>query len=196
MRKFMPALLLFLIASASVPALADAAEESRLVQQGYAQIVGGKAPEAVKTLSQAVRLNPSNMDARRYLGAAMLQAGLPERAAEQLKVLTQSPKTILTDSNLLGQAYLQMQRYDLAIAAFNKVLKGDLVNDTAHNGLIDCYMASGKEDMARSICSHGVQVARTASARAKFQEKLNNLAAPASPPSNGNGGAPVERPNS
>src|ERR1700676_2776688 len=114
MRKSMPALLLFLIATASAPALADAGEESRRVQQGYVQIMGGKAPDAVKTLSQVVRLNPSNMDARRYLGAAMLQAGLPERAAEQLKLLVQSPKSILTDSNLLGQAYLQMQRYDLA----------------------------------------------------------------------------------
>lgn len=196
MRKLMPILFLCLVADCSAPALANAEQDSRLVQQGYTQLMGGKAADAVKTLTQAIRVNPANMDARRYLGAALLQTGMPERAVDQLKALMQSPKALPTDANLLGQAYLQMQRYDLAIAAFNQVLKVDLVNDTAHSGLIDCYVASGKEAMARSICAHGLQVARTAASRQKFQNKLNSLAEPTPTPTTPNSSGTEEAPNS
>src|SRR4051812_6886790 len=98
---------------------------SVLVQQGYAQMRAGNPGNAMQTLTQAVRLNPTNVEARRYLGVAMIQCGLNANAVEQLDYVVRSANPLAIDYGYLGQAQSLCGKLDMALGSYQQAVKLD-----------------------------------------------------------------------
>ncbi len=78
---------------------------------------------AEATLRQVLRSDSQNPDAREDLGLLYLKKGLPAKAAEELRRLTEVDHTRASAYLYLGEALSRIDEVDQAMAAFKKLLE-------------------------------------------------------------------------
>jgi len=107
-----------------------------------------KLEPARAALEQVVQLLPNDPYAWYNLGLVYKDLGEPERAIDAFKHVTQlSPEA---DAHyFLGYLYTQLQRYDEAIAEFQKALAGFPYHASAEFGIARAYQRKGDSDAAR-----------------------------------------------
>jgi tetratricopeptide (TPR) repeat protein len=101
-------------------------------------------PEAVHHLSLANRLKPNTLNVLNGLAACYGKLGRHNKAIEYatdaLAIAPQSASTL----QILGQAYLDGQRYDHALNSYRALLKVDPENKFAYYGMGICFYKTGK----------------------------------------------------
>jgi len=105
--------------------VATAFPQSALAQHavGKSRVLRGSADLAIDPLSKAVSLDPKNPRYRQGLGLALVQAKQWARAEEELvRAVEQAPDPHL--SWRLGEARLELQRYDTAAESLKKAVDG------------------------------------------------------------------------
>lgn len=92
-------------------------------ETGVKYLGEGKTPQAIKELTEAEKLSPTNADVQHALGLAFQQKGDYDKAQEQYeKTLKMDPK--LTEArNNLGTIFLVKGKFDEAIAQFEQCVK-------------------------------------------------------------------------
>lgn len=124
---------------------------SPFVQKGLDQISRGSYDQAVITFSKAVKCDPSDMQARRYLCSALLKNGQATAAAQQLEVITKFAPGNNSDMCLLAEAYLHCGEFEKSAECFKKVLRIEPGDTTAKYGLTRALLAVGDVAGAKNL---------------------------------------------
>jgi tetratricopeptide (TPR) repeat protein len=144
-------LLVFLAASLP-PAAASGDIDNFLIAKGYAALADGKSEQAVKIFSQALNINPSNLQARRYLASALVRENKPNEALRQLSYVINSQPGNIADTLILAQAYYAAGNYRQAAQYLKVVLNENPTWDEVRIDLVKAYMNAGMLDEAKQIC--------------------------------------------
>jgi Flp pilus assembly protein TadD len=128
-----------------------------LVQRGVDQIARGNYDQAVITFSKAVKSDPSDLQARRYLCTAMLKNGQAAAAAQQLEMITKFAPGNNSDMNLLAESYLHCGEWEKSAECFKKALRTDPTDATAKYGLCRTMLAVGDVSGARDLALHTIR---------------------------------------
>lgn len=83
----------------------------------------GEYAAAEATLRQVLRSDSQNPDAREDLGLLYLKKGLPAKAAEELRRLTEVDQMRASAYLYLGEALSRIDEVDQAMAAFERLLE-------------------------------------------------------------------------
>jgi len=142
---------------------------------------------AAEAFSEALEMEPDNVNARVSLARALYLAGNRVAAEESLEqVLTQSPDQPLANL-LLGVMYEQKRSPDKAIASYRRALQGDPAHAGAHYHLANALARSGRyeaaaphyaqtlqqaPDMLRARTMEVIALIRSGAPRAMIQERL------------------------
>jgi tetratricopeptide (TPR) repeat protein len=162
-------------------------EESKragsLLQQGLEAFKGNKFEDAEKLFAQALEINPSIAEGIYYYGAAFMQQGKFDQAAEMFnraakisdvlkatipadpsgsntyEKVSQSAKRLLNQMPALRGEYAMRQKdYDAAIKAFSEAIKSDPKNPEYHANLAIALTNAGKIDEALASMDQAIQL--------------------------------------
>ena len=154
---------------------AAAADCQYFVRAGYQQICQGNHEQAVATLTSAVNADPSSVEARRYLAIALLKSGLANDAATQLEYVRRMSPGSAGDTTLLGNAYFYAGQYEKALQCYRQALAADSRSDEARAGLVQTYLAAGKNAAAEAACREALKVAHNAETRDKLESLMRGI---------------------
>ncbi|HIA51979.1 MAG TPA: hypothetical protein EYN91_07845 [Candidatus Melainabacteria bacterium] len=107
----------------AAPATAASPEIPTILKRGYEQLRKADYRGAILTFREAVKQNNNDPLARRCLAYALLCAGSPEDALDQLILLTRLSPPGAVDWCTFGEVYLIAGSYGQAEEAFNDALK-------------------------------------------------------------------------
>jgi type IV pilus assembly protein PilF len=117
---------------------------------GIAYIQAGKYNAALKELLQAEEMGKQNPKVHYLLGIAYFGKGLNEKAVVEMKEAVSLDPNYSEAYNFLGTIYLSMEKWDLAIEAFENAL-ANILYDTpalAYYNLGWAYYKKGNYDAA------------------------------------------------
>jgi tetratricopeptide (TPR) repeat protein len=139
---------------------------------GYQQIQKGSYEKAVKDFCEAVRSDRDSVTARRYLVYALVKAGAPELAVEQLSMITKMTSPSAYDNFLYGEAYYSAGQYKLSAEAYQKTLTVVPTFDAARGGLIKSLTLGGEFELASNECITGLKQANDKVAKKYYETML------------------------
>jgi Flp pilus assembly protein TadD len=164
-----------------------------LISAGYNQLSKGNNERATALLAKAVRLNPNDANARRYLAHALMANGDTDNAIAMLKAIVSINPDNTADSIALGEQLVKSGRVEDAIDTYSKTLTADKHNIKARCALARAYMSAGFKQKAKDVCEDGIKdsasPAETAALKATLTEVDSGSSTPAptdSPASNQN----------
>jgi Flp pilus assembly protein TadD len=160
-------------------ALAETGVGAKLIATGYNQLAQGDVEQAVHTFSQVVRVEPGNIQARRYLATALLRAGSTKEGLKQIQYVIQmepqeAPEQTM-DQVTLGEAYYQDGLFGQSIACLARIVNENQTLDTARLDLIKALIATKQFDNANLLCREGLQISQNQQARREFYNLMNRI---------------------
>jgi len=156
-----------------LPARASAIDG--LMSRAYQEMSSGHNEEAVRTMSVAVRTEPNNAMARRYLANALLRSGMAADALVQFRALIELKQATAKDKSAIGDANFYLSKYDDAIAWYQTALKEDPTLDSARVGLTHTYVAMKQHQKACQIIADAVRQPRTEESRREYYALFTNI---------------------
>ena len=136
---------------------AISAELAPLLEKGYNQMKDGKFSGAVKTLTDAVKVDGDSITARRYLAYALVRAGQPLNSIKQLNLIVKQIKPTYFEWCTFGEAYLAAGGISQAQNCYEQALKVAPTSSYAKSGLIRAKVKSGDYDKALEIAEKGMK---------------------------------------
>jgi tetratricopeptide (TPR) repeat protein len=147
-------------------------DAKELVKRGYSALSGGVPHEAVSILTLAVRKDPNDPLARKYLIHALLQSNNPDGAYEQMKALETLGQASDKERLTLGSALLS-KRPQAAVGLFGKSLAADNRNSEARFGLIRAYILSGDRSRAIHLADEGLKLTESESEKRLYRQLMD-----------------------
>ena len=148
---------------------------SPLLQKGCEQLSRGNYSLAISTLTQAVRSNPSDLNARRYLCAALLRNGMAKAASQQMEVLVKFAPGNASDLGLLADCYMQCGETQLALERYKQAYTADSSNWNVKHGLAKALVATGDKKAARIVIVDILRTNPDARMRSECMQMLEAL---------------------
>lgn len=136
---------------------AISAELAPLLEKGYNQMKEGKYSGAVKTLTEAVKLDGDSITARRYLAFALVRDGQPLNSIKQMNLIVKQIKPTYFEWCTFGEAYLAAGGISQAQNCYEQALKVAPTSSYARSGLIRANVKSGNYNEALGIAEEGMK---------------------------------------
>lgn len=136
---------------------AISAELAPLLEKGYNQMKEGKYSGAVKTLTEAVKLDGDSITARRYLAFALVRDGQPLNSIKQMNLIVKQIKPTYFEWCTFGEAYLAAGGISQAQNCYEQALKVAPTSSYARSGLIRANVKSGNYNEALVIAEEGMK---------------------------------------
>ena len=136
---------------------AISAELAPLLEKGYNQMKEGKYSGAVKTLTEAVKLDGDSITARRYLAFALVRDGQPLNSIKQMNLIVKQIKPTYFEWCTFGEAYLAAGGVSQAQNCYEQALKVAPTSSYARSGLIRANVKSGNYNEALGIAEEGMK---------------------------------------
>mgnify|MGYP003384668452 CR=1 FL=1 len=130
------------------------------VDSGYLALKAGDSHSAVAILSRAVKADPDNALARKYLAYAHLQDGNMDKAVSQFVAWNYLQAVPATEMWLFGKTMMAAGKYSQASQVFDDLVKAEPDNSTARVQLIKACALAGQGERARSLCLQAMACAR------------------------------------
>lgn len=130
--------------------------------------------EAVQRLTQVIKQQPADMEARRKIAESFIKIGLSVRAAEQMQIVLQFGQRSVDDYLLLADAQKYAGKYSDSIRTYQEVLNQSPANAKALCGIAACYMLSGDTNTATRTCHMGLKQVDAAGKR-ELNEVLKRI---------------------
>lgn len=144
-------------ATTSAPEPAPVKLTGDLVQKGYSALRAGQVGQAITLLAAAVKANPSNPTARRYLAYAFAQKGDNANAISQFSSLATLENLNVEDRLSYGKTLVAARNNETAIEVYNSILVAQPNNHAARMGLINAYLQSGFAGKAAQLAQQGIE---------------------------------------
>ncbi|MBZ0187617.1 MAG: tetratricopeptide repeat protein [Candidatus Obscuribacterales bacterium] len=135
-------------------------ELAPLLSKGYNLMDSGEYSSAVKTLSNAVKMDQDSITAKRYLAYALVRAGDPRDAITQLNQIVKRIKPTYFEWCTFGEAYMEVGGFDQAQSCFETALKQNPTSDFARSGLIRVNVKSKNYEAAQLMAKEGMKSAK------------------------------------
>jgi tetratricopeptide (TPR) repeat protein len=145
------------------------------VAKGCDLINRGDYNGAVSVLTLAVRQNPSDLEARRYLCRAFIGAGAARQAVQQLEAVIKVAPNNPADYTMIAEAYFQMGDTKKSIAYYKQAIQVDSSYAGARLGLARAFLASGDTGSAGSVCYESLKTRQDAQTRQQFIDLINTI---------------------
>jgi len=126
---------------------------------GNIYLMSRQYEKAIAEEERAIALNPNGADAHAHLGMTLNYVGRPEEAIALLKKairLNPIPPNWYLFS--LGDAYRLTEQYEVALAAYKRVLHLNPDDIRAHTGLTATYSLAGREEEARAAAAEVLRI--------------------------------------
>lgn len=150
---------------------------AELVKRGYKALQSGDAESAVTLLTAAVKDNPNDPQARRYLAHAMAATGNAKGASAQFRVLASLEALNESDMLAYGKALDSSGARESAIEIFAKCLSANPDCSNARLTLIELYKKASFDDRATALAREGLTRAKSSGEKAAIMDKWKNTAA-------------------
>lgn len=112
----------------------------------------GRAQEAIQQWTEAVQANPTHFSARRALGLAMAEPGLPvERAAAELERAVELKPDHTRTMNDLAALYARAGRFEAQLGVLQKALDRSPSDDQLAEGVLAGYLITGRYEDAEHL---------------------------------------------
>jgi tetratricopeptide (TPR) repeat protein len=148
---------------------------AQLLKLGYEQYTAGNLDNAIVVLRQAVRTNPNDPMARRYLAHALHESKRDVEAADQISAL-QSLKALGADEQLLaGDVFRNAGKTSEALSIFQKLVGEDSHNLKALNGLAQTYAKAGQLDQGKKLITDAISKSNSDAERDELNAMLKEL---------------------
>ncbi len=119
----------------------------------------GRYNEAIAKAEQAYDLAPNNYEVVLRLGLNLVQAGRPEEAIPYFKkTLSLNPLSPFFSLVVLGCAYSDMGKYDMAITFLEKAISIHPDSSLALLSLAACYAGVGREEEAHACVATALKI--------------------------------------
>lgn len=168
--KSMPVAKIDMDALIGKPEKAVVLKYEEMVKQGQSLLESGRAADAVKLLSLAVRAKPQDVWARRYLARAMSMSGMPQQAIDQFKQVQFMERLGPKDRTAYAYALVDLRQPDQAVSLLNGVVAEDPDYADARILLIECLLKKNDRANAVELCRVGLNRAKTAKEQENFQK--------------------------
>lgn len=156
-------------------ALSAPAQAQAYLAQGYRQLRGTDYVGAARSLTEAVKANPADMTARRYLCKAWIECGLTAQAIQQIEVIRKADPGKVSDQLLLGDAYYRAGEMEKSIAIYKDLIRQQPTLELAHVGLVRGLLGQGLNEQAEPICMRLLQTSKDAAVQSFAQTKLTEI---------------------
>jgi tetratricopeptide (TPR) repeat protein len=160
------------------PAIKLTGNADELTKQGYNFLRNGQLDEAEQALTQALRLQPNNFTARRYLAHALSANGQEDAAVEQFAQLSKVVSLSPADELALGRSLNHSGAPAQAVAHFQNCLSAQPSNRDARLELIDLYDQMGNSAEAKRQAMEGAIRATNKQDTELFRDRLKRLERP------------------
>jgi tetratricopeptide (TPR) repeat protein len=148
-----------------------------LTVRGYQLLKSGRPAEAVIALNTAVRSQPQNDSARKYLAYALLSAGRPADAASQFQVLSRSHALLPDDLLQFGKALEGAGDIRGAISKYEDSVFLRPSDGHGRRALVEAYQRTGQTDKVIATARDGVRLSREAADRQQFMQTVMEASA-------------------
>ena len=142
---------------------------------GLAELNRGNYANAVELLCAAVRNAPADLEVRRNLCRAFIEAGMEREAIRQLSALIKFGCSSPRDYSMMAQAYYQLGNSKTAICYYKEALQIDASNTEARIGIARTLISSGDLRGATSACVEGLRLATSPQARQQLNALLGTI---------------------
>ena len=149
---------------------------SALVSQAYRNLQGGNAEKSIEMFQAAVRKEPGNAVARRYLSYTLLQQGRAAEAMEQLRLLGSLGKLSGYDLFLTGQALEMMGDKKSAAQYYVYAVDEEPANEFYRLKAIDSLRELSLYDDATDLVNEGLAMSHDKAVRANYRNKAAQIA--------------------
>lgn len=149
---------------------------TELVSQAYKNLQGGNAEKSIEMFQEAVRKEPGNAVARRYLSYTLLQQGRAAEAMEQLKVLGSLGKLSGYDLFLTAQALELMGDKKSAAQYYVYAVDEEPSNEFYRLKAIDSLRDLSLYDDATDLVNEGLAMSHDKAVRANYRNKAAQIA--------------------
>jgi len=144
-----------------------------LLGVGYQSMIKGDLAGAISNFVAAVKKEPNNFEARRYLAHSLARAGQPEEAVRQFGVLSSLSQLDSHDALALAGALEQAGKLMASASVYEKLLRANPNNVEIRLDLARVYAALGETGKLQVICSAGIRLAHSDEQIAQFNQYLH-----------------------
>jgi tetratricopeptide (TPR) repeat protein len=148
--------------------LPEPSSSSPEMQYGYRLMVSGDAAGAINEFTLAVRKNPDNVEARRYLAHALASMGRTADVIAQLQLI--SSRLTPSDGVMLSAAYEQTGNKRAAATLFQRLTRANPTLSLMRLDLAKIYAASGDTVLLKAACEQGMRMELTEHQREEFNQ--------------------------
>lgn len=146
---------------------------SAVLADGYTLLTHKSYTRAIPVLVKALRINPRDVGARRYLAYAFHKIGMSTIAAKQMEIVICSDPGNANDRAAVGVMYLLSGESLRAIEAFKHCLVIDACHEQARYGLARAYLSAGDSVHANSVCMDALRGRGREKMRKPYLQILN-----------------------
>jgi tetratricopeptide (TPR) repeat protein len=148
------------------------ADTQKLMELGYRRLKENEGDRAIECFAEAVRREPNNPTARKYLAHALNNNSEFAAAANQLQALSVLSPLDVSDASTLGVCLAKAGRKDEAAAILSRTLRTNPSASQARAELAKIYFETGKTRKARRLCEEGIARASTNSEKLIYEAIL------------------------
>lgn len=142
------------------------------VSRAYDLIKQGKTGYASRLLKAAVKSNPGDGRARRYLASALYYNGDYVGSSTQFAYAAAYQALSIDEKLLYGKALIKANRLEQAIKILGELVEEQPGLTKARVELIRAYSLAGFSDHAREVCQDGLKEARTPAEYAEIKSLM------------------------
>ncbi|HEY9677327.1 MAG TPA: tetratricopeptide repeat protein [Drouetiella sp.] len=150
----------------------ESSSANLLTRKGYDLVQSGSYEAASVVLKNAVRANPNDLNARRYLIYALTQNGNCLDASAQLKSLAKAGSLTAVDYYLSGNNDKQQGNTDNALKQYRAALTLDPDMVAAKAGIIELFILASDFQGATFLCKDCLAHARNDAERKYFSQLM------------------------
>ncbi|MBY0551684.1 MAG: tetratricopeptide repeat protein [Candidatus Obscuribacterales bacterium] len=156
--------------------------ESPISDTGSTSVGGsGETSAAVRSLSEAVKANPSDLNIRRRLAHALAAAKRPDEAAQVFDTVWKASAWSAEDELALADSYARAHKLDASINSYQRVVTSSEVGSPVYSLALfkqaQNLFLQGMKVQAAQYCRQGEQNARDGETRNRFTTLLRRIEA-------------------
>ncbi|HEY9731382.1 MAG TPA: tetratricopeptide repeat protein [Drouetiella sp.] len=157
-------------ASAALSVESTSSSSDALVRRGYALVQSGQFKPAAVVLKSAIQLNPTDINARRYLSFALMNVGSFIEAEDQLVSIAKIAPLSAADYYLSGSINVRMGNSDQALKDYKSALMLEPDMPAARAGIIELFVLASDFQGATFLCDDCIKKARDRNEYDYFQK--------------------------
>jgi tetratricopeptide (TPR) repeat protein len=143
-------------------------DTASLLSVGYKYLSTGEVEYATQMFAQAVKNEPNNSNARRYLAHALLQSGSSEGAVSQFNALVDLDALTPRDALAYSKALISAGRAERAADVLLQCVQSRPRDTQLRGALISTYARLGQASRAQACYTEGLRYAHSAAQKAEL----------------------------